>query len=98
MKTKLIVIDDHSFTVAKLTLDDIEAWETETLALTKGATSMSQVHAVQRKACAAALERGGLTPGSDVGRLDIDGLTELVAQLMAFSNMVTTPGEAPGTP
>jgi hypothetical protein len=94
MKTKTILIEDESFTFAKLTLDDVEEWDDAMRALTKTPTTIRDVHAVQRKACSAALSRAGRTDPAAVGRLDIDGLTTLVREVMTFSHVLSAQGEA----
>ena len=88
MRTKTVEVDGLSFTVAELTLDDIEEWE---LATSKAdVKSMTEAFAPSRRACAAAIAAAGITPPEALGKLKPAGLRQLVGELMRFSSMVAT--------
>jgi hypothetical protein len=101
VKTKTVRVDGRDFVIGKLTLDIVEEWETTTAAMMKpeSKATVTDVRTLQRATCAASLARAGKTDPSAIGALDIDDLGALVAEVMAFSNMVgAEPGEAAGTP
>jgi hypothetical protein len=98
LETKTVQIRGQEFVIAELSIDDIEAWEKGMRSLAPGA-SLSDLYAIQRKACGAALKAGGHNDAADIGTLSPRGLGELVSAVMSFSNMVVTvPGEAKGSP
>jgi hypothetical protein len=98
VETKTVQIRGQEFVIGELTIDDIEAWEKGMRSLAPTA-SLSDLYAVQRRACGASLKAGGHNGPADVGTLSPRGLGELVSKVMDFSNMVVNvPGEAKGSP
>jgi len=98
LETKTITVRGRTFVISELTIDDIEAWETGMREIQKGGATLTGLHAVQKKACAASLRAAGVTDPAEVGQLPPRALTELVSAVMAFSNMTATEGEAKGSP
>jgi hypothetical protein len=96
MKTKTVEIDGQSITFAELTIDDIEAWEADTLATGATAKTMTQALAPSKRAVLAAVATAGITAAGKVGKLPPRALRVLIAEVMAFSSMVVEPGEAQG--